>query len=259
MFRVPFHLVEVRPWPFTSALRALFLAIGLINWFHFNNLNFTIIAIFLIMLSIYQWWRDIIREATFIGKHTSIVQRGLRIGILLFILSEVCFFFAFFWAFFHRSLAPTPELGCVWPPIGITPIDPLRIPLLNTAVLLASGFTVTWSHHRLISGKKKIALLSILFTIFLGFYFTYLQLIEYIESSFSIADRIYGSTFFVATGFHGAHVIIGSTFLFINLLRILKNHYSKNHHFGFEAAAWYWHFVDVVWICLYISIYYWGR
>lgn len=258
MPRQPFHLVDFSPWPLTSAIRAFLIAIGLTSWFHGYGIYCLIIGLFVATISIIQWWRDVVREATFLGCHTSYVVNGLRWGIILFILSEVCFFFAFFWAFFHRSLAPTPELGCCWPPVGVTPINPFRIPLLNTSVLLASGVTVTWAHHRLIQGDRKNSIQALALTVTLGIYFTFLQVGEYISAPFSIADRIYGTTFFVATGFHGAHVLIGTTFLFICLLRTLLNHFSTGHHFGFEAAAWYWHFVDVVWICLYLSIYWWG-
>lgn len=242
----------------TGSLGALSLTVGLAAWFH-NIGPFTIIlGLILIILTILQWWRDIIREATYQGYHTISVAKGLRWGIILFIASEILFFFAFFWSFFHRSLAPTPELGCTWPPTGITPINPFSIPLLNTAVLLASGVTVTWAHHSLIEGNRKRALQGLFFTIALGVYFTILQAIEYIEAPFRIADRVYGTTFFVATGFHGLHVLIGSTFLLVCFLRITLYHFSSGHHFGFEAAAWYWHFVDVVWIFLYLCIYWWG-
>jgi cytochrome c oxidase subunit 3 len=258
MPRQPFHLVDLRPWPLTSAFRAFTLAVGLVSWFHGYGSSCLILAGVLITLSIIQWWRDVIREATFLGQHTSYVTRGLRWGIILFILSEVCFFFAFFWAFFHRSLAPTPELGCCWPPVGITPINPFRIPLLNTSVLLASGVTVTWAHHSLIEGNRIGAIQALSITVALGIYFTSLQLGEYISAPFSIADRIYGTTFYVSTGFHGMHVLIGTIFLFVCLIRTILSHFSTGHHFGFEAAAWYWHFVDVVWICLYLCIYWWG-
>lgn len=258
MIRQPFHLVEYRPWPLTSSLGAFTLAIGLARWFHGYGITCFLIAILLIILSIYQWWRDVVREGTYIGHHTSPVAVGLRWGIILFITSEVIFFFAFFWAFFHRSLAPAPEIGCSWPPTGISPLNPFRVPLLNTAVLLASGVTVTWAHHRLIGGKRTDAIQALTLTVILGAYFTVLQAGEYIAAPFTIADRVYGTTFFVATGFHGLHVLIGSRFLLICLLRTLSNHFSSGHHFGFEAAAWYWHFVDVVWICLYLCIYWWG-
>lgn len=258
MIRQPFHLVEYRPWPLTSSLGAFTLAIGLARWFHGYGISCFFIAIILIIISIYQWWRDVVREGTYMGHHTRPVAVGLRWGIILFITSEVMFFFAFFWAFFHSSLAPTPEIGCSWPPTGIHPLNPFRVPLLNTAVLLASGVTVTWAHHRLIEAKRIDTLQALTITVILGAYFTVLQAGEYVAAPFTIADRVYGTTFFVATGFHGLHVLIGSRFLIICLLRTLLHHFSSGHHFGFEAAAWYWHFVDVVWICLYLCIYWWG-
>lgn len=258
MQRQPFHLVEWSPWPLTGSLGALTLTLGLTAWFHGLGLRGVMLGLLIIGLTIVQWWRDVIREATFMGHHTRYVLKGLRWGIILFIVSEVCFFFAFFWAFFHRRLAPTPELGCTWPPTGITPINPFSIPLLNTAVLLASGVTITWAHHRLIQGELKRAKQALALTVVLGVYFTFLQAIEYWEAPFTIADRVYGSTFFVATGFHGLHVVIGSSFLAVNLWRFFMQHFSTARHFGFEAAAWYWHFVDVVWIFLYLCIYWWG-
>jgi len=257
MIRQPFHLVEYRPWPLTASIGAFSLAIGLTSWFHNHGTWCLIIAFFIITASIVQWWRDVIREATYLGHHTTYVTKGLRWGIILFITSEVLFFFAFFWAFFHRSLSPTPELGCAWPPTGITPLNPFSVPLLNTAVLLASGVSVTWAHHRLLQQTRINTIQALTITVALGLYFTFLQAGEYIEASFRIADRVYGSTFFVATGFHGAHVLIGSAFLIVCLGRTIFYHFSSNHHFGFEAAAWYWHFVDVVWICLYLCIYWW--
>lgn len=205
-----------------------------------------------------QWWRDIIRESTFIGYHTSYVVQAHRLGIILFIISEVMFFFSFFWAFFHSALAPTVQIACTWPPPGIEPINPFSVPLLNTAVLLASGFTVTWAHHGLIAGSRKNALQALFITCSLGLYFTKLQLQEYYDAPFTIADGIYGSVFFVSTGFHGLHVIIGTLFLLVCLYRTYAIHFSTDRHVGFEAAAWYWHFVDVVWIFLYLCIYWWG-
>lgn len=258
MIRQPFHLVEFRPWPLTGSIGAFGLTVGLAAWFHGFRISCILLGLAIILITIIQWWRDVIREATYLGHHTSVVTKGLRWGIILFIVSEVCFFFAFFWAFFHSSLAPTPELGCTWPPTGISVLNPFAVPLLNTAVLLASGVTVTWAHHRLIEGSHKEASQALLLTVLLGGYFTFLQAIEYWEAPFTIADRVYGSTFFVATGFHGLHVLIGSTFLLVCLVRNQLHHYSTGHHFGFEAAAWYWHFVDVVWIFLYLSIYWWG-
>lgn len=253
-----YHIVDPSPWPLTGAIAALLITSGLAIWFHFNSTVLITIGLILLLLTIIQWWRDIIREGTFQGHHTPPVQKGLRYGIILFITSEVFFFLGFFWAFYHASLAPTPELGGCWPPSGVITLDPFEVPLLNTAVLLASGVTVTWAHHSIIEGDRKQTIHSLTLTILLGFYFTFLQAIEYYEAPFTIADGVYGSTFFVATGFHGLHVIIGSTFLAVCLIRQIQYHFTSEHHFGFEAAAWYWHFVDVVWLFLYVSIYWWG-
>lgn len=253
-----YHIVNPSPWPLTGALSALLITSGLIIWFHSNSIFLLVLGLITNILTIFQWWRDIIREGTFQGHHTPIVQKGLRYGIVLFIISEVLFFTGFFWAFYHSSLVPTTELGGYWPPAGIKPLNPLEVPLLNTAVLLASGVSVTWAHHSILEKDRINAIQALIVTISLGLYFTLLQIIEYYESPFTIADSVYGSTFFIATGFHGFHVIIGSSFLFICLIRQLKFHFTSNHHFGFEAAAWYWHFVDVVWLFLYVSIYWWG-
>nr|ARH54096.1 cytochrome c oxidase subunit 3 [Arachnobas tricolor] len=254
----PFHLVDQSPWPILGSLSLFSFMMGLIKWFHLNEINLVILSTLTNFLVMYQWWRDIIRESTFQGLHTNKVTAGLRWGMILFITSEVFFFLAFFWAFFHASLSPSIELGMNWPPKGITPFNPLEIPLLNTLILLTSGLTITWSHHGLMENNYNQALLSLSITVMLGFYFTILQIFEYKEAPFTIADGIYGSTFFMTTGLHGLHVIIGSTFLLICLIRMFFNHFSSTHHFGFEAAAWYWHFVDVVWLFLYMSIYWWG-
>nr|QLF99429.1 cytochrome c oxidase subunit III [Mammut americanum]QLF99494.1 cytochrome c oxidase subunit III [Mammut americanum] len=253
-----YHMVDPSPWPLTGALSALLMTSGLIMWFHYHSGIILILGLMTNILTMFQWWRDVIREGTFQGHHTPIVQKGLRYGMILFIVSEVLFFTGFFWAFYHSSLAPAPELGSYWPPAGIYPLNPLEVPLLNTSVLLASGVTITWAHHSLMEGNRKNMLQALLITILLGAYFTLLQIFEYYEASFTISDGIYGSTFFVTTGFHGLHVIIGSTFLLICFIRQLEFHFTSNHHFGFEAAAWYWHFVDVVWLFLYLSIYWWG-
>jgi cytochrome c oxidase subunit 3 len=258
MIRQPFHLVETSPWPLTAAAGAFRLTVGLSAWFHGYGILCLILGTILVLITIVQWWRDVIREGTFLGHHTSYVVKGLRWGIALFIVSEIIFFFAFFWAFFHRRLAPTPELGCVWPPKGLTPINPFATPILNTAILLGSGVIVTWTHHRILASDLKDATRRLLYTIIIALTFTALQIDEYKSASFTIADRIYGTTFFVATGFHGLHVIIGTLFLSVCLLRLVHYHFSNGHHFGFEAAAWYWHFVDVVWILLYLCIYWWG-
>nr|YP_086873.1 cytochrome c oxidase subunit III [Amphisbaena schmidti]AAT08522.1 cytochrome c oxidase subunit III [Amphisbaena schmidti] len=254
----PFHMVDPSPWPLTGAIAALLTTSGLAIWFHYNKLTILCLGLITLLLTMLQWWRDVVRESTYQGLHTSNVQRGLRYGMALFITSEVFFFIGFFWAFYHSSLAPTPELGGQWPPSGITPLSPIEVPLLNTAVLLASGVTVTWAHHAIMAGLRNEALQGLTLTALLGLYFTALQAMEYYEAPFTISDSVYGSTFFVATGFHGLHVIIGSSFLLVCLLRQLNHHFTTTHHIGFEAAAWYWHFVDVVWLFLYISIYWWG-
>jgi cytochrome c oxidase subunit 3 len=254
----PFHLVDIRPWPITASIGALTITSGLSYWFHYNSITILSLGLFIIIISSYQWWRDIAREGTLQGLHNRTVITNLRWGIILFIVSEIFFFLSFFWAFFHARLAPSVEIGTQWPPAGIIPFNPFQIPLLNTAILLASGVTITWSHHALISANHSQATQALTLTIILGVYFTALQAYEYIEAPFTIAEAVYGSTFFVATGFHGLHVIIGSTFLMVCLFRIRKFHFSATHHFGFEAAAWYWHFVDVVWLFLYVSIYWWG-
>nr|QFQ01401.1 cytochrome coxidase subunit III [Manuscaris liui] len=253
-----YHLVDMSPWPLTASVSAMMLTTGLVKWFHQFNMDLLLLSFVAMILTMIQWWRDVTREGTYQGLHTSRVMVGLQWGMILFITSEVLFFFSFFWAFFHSSLSPTVELGSCWPPIGIQAFNPFQIPLLNTAILLASGATVTWTHHALMESNHSQALQSLALTVTLGFYFTALQAFEYFEAPFTIADSVYGSTFFVATGFHGLHVIVGSTFLTICLYRMYMCHFSAKHHLGFEAAAWYWHFVDVVWLFLYISIYWWG-
>nr|YP_003495084.1 cytochrome c oxidase subunit III [Hypoderma lineatum]ADD21032.1 cytochrome oxidase subunit 3 [Hypoderma lineatum] len=254
----PFHLVDYSPWPLTASIGAMTTVMGLVKWFHQYNLSLFLLGNLITIMTIYQWWRDVSRESTFQGLHTEPVTTGLRWGMILFIMSEILFFISFFWAFFHMSLSPSIELGTMWPPMGITPFNPFQIPLLNTVILLTSGITVTWAHHSLMESNHSQATQGLFFTVLLGIYFTILQAYEYNEAPFSIADSVYGSTFFMATGFHGIHVLIGTSFLLICLLRLLNNHFSKTHHFGFEAAAWYWHFVDIVWLFLYVSIYWWG-
>nr|YP_010296696.1 cytochrome c oxidase subunit III [Gracixalus yunnanensis]UMI33289.1 cytochrome c oxidase subunit 3 [Gracixalus yunnanensis] len=253
-----FHMVNPSPWPLTGATAAFLLTSGLALWFHFNSTIMLLLGFSLMFLTMYQWWRDITREGTFQGHHTLPVQKGLRYGMVLFISSEVFFFLGFFWAFYNASLAPTLDTGECWPPTGIMSLNPFEVPLLNTAVLLASGVSVTWAHHSIMDANRKDVIQALFFTIVLGLYFTALQAMEYYETPFSLADGIYGTTFFVATGFHGLHVIIGTLFLVTCLLRHMFFHLTTQHHFGFEAAAWYWHFVDVVWLFLYVSIYWWG-
>nr|UFK32155.1 cytochrome c oxidase subunit III [Michalowskiya breviprocessa] len=254
----PFHLVDKSPWPLTGSLGLMTTLSGMVMWFHKLELVLMMMGTLMIGLTMIQWWRDVIRESTFQGLHTIKVTLNMKIGMILFILSEVLFFASFFWSFFHSSLSPTMEIGLVWPPKGVAVFNPINIPMLNTMILLSSGVTITWAHNSLIMGKYNQMVQSMFMTVILGLYFSMLQLYEYIESPFCISDSIYGSTFFMATGFHGLHVIIGTIFIFISTMRMTKLHFSNEHHVGFEASAWYWHFVDVVWLFLYISIYWWG-
>nr|YP_011010659.1 cytochrome c oxidase subunit 3 [Halobates katherinae]WPW47339.1 cytochrome c oxidase subunit 3 [Halobates katherinae] len=254
----PFHLVDPSPWPLTGSIGAMTMTSGMVMWFHMKNPMLMMTGILILMLTMIQWWRDIVREGTYQGKHTVMVTNGLKWGMILFIISEIFFFISFFWAFFHSSLAPTIEIGMTWPPKGIKTFNPMDIPLLNTTILLSSGITITWAHHSIMNKNHSQTISGLFMTVTLGIYFTMLQAYEYLESPFTISDSVYGSCFFMATGFHGIHVIIGTTFLLVCLIRTMKFHFSNKHHFGFEAAAWYWHFVDVVWLFLYISIYWWG-
>nr|YP_010693793.1 cytochrome c oxidase subunit III [Photinus signaticollis]WCD24460.1 cytochrome c oxidase subunit 3 [Photinus signaticollis] len=253
-----YHLVEVSPWPILGGFTTMNFMIGMISWFHLYSNKLMLISLINLSFIMYQWWRDISREGSYQGLHTLKVSKGLRWGMILFIVSEILFFVSFFWSFYHSSLTPAIEIGMIWPPKGINPFNPIQIPLLNTLILISSGISVTWAHHSIMENNYKEAIQGLGITIILGVYFTILQGYEYMESSFSMADSAYGSTFFLATGFHGLHVIIGTTFLGVCLYRLCINQFSSNHHFGFEAAAWYWHFVDVVWLFLYISIYWWG-
>lgn len=204
------------------------------------------------------WWRDVIREGAWEGQHTAKVVQGFRYGMLLFILSEVMFFFAFFWSFFYFSFNPSVSIGGVWPPMFLQTLNPFEVPFLNTVVLLTSGATITWCHHAIVRGNKDEALATLALTMFFASYFTLLQLFEYMSAPFTISDGVYGSIFYVMTGFHGFHVIVGSTFLSVCYWRLYDSTFTRTQHFGFEAAAWYWHFVDVVWLFLYVSVYLWG-
>jgi cytochrome c oxidase subunit 3 len=221
--------------------------------------NLLITGIFVIIFVMFVWWRDVIREATFEDKHNVVVQRGLRLGMILFILSEVMFFFAFFWAFFHSSISPVFNIGGVWPPAAISTISTYTLPLTNTFFLLTSGASVTWAHHALLVRAKKHSLIGLIITLFLAISFMFLQSVEYINAPFNISDGIYGSCFYMTTGFHGFHVFVGTIALFVSLIRIVLNHFTKEHHFGLESAIWYWHFVDIVWLFLFINVYWWSN
>ncbi len=254
----PYHLVDPSPWPLIGAAAGGITALGMVFLMH--EVNFWVLPLgFLAVLAVmFVWWKDVIKEATFQGHHTPIVQLGLRYGMALFIASEVMFFAAFFWAFFDASLFPKEATGFMWPPQGVETFDPFDVPFLNTLVLLLSGVTVTWAHHSVIEGKQSEAVWALLLTVGLGMFFTALQAYEYAHAAFSFDGGIYPSTFFMATGFHGAHVIIGTTFLAVCTYRCAQGHFKPDHHFGLEAAAWYWHFVDVVWLFLFCCIYWWG-
>jgi cytochrome c oxidase subunit 3 len=220
-----------------------------------------------VLYTMASWWGDVIREAQFQGDHTRVVQISHRYGMILFIASEVMFFVAWFWAYFNSALFPGDPVhyardalfGGVWPPKGIETFDPWHLPLLNTLILLTSGTTVTWAHHALLENDRRGLKWGLLLTILLGACFTCVQAFEYHHAAFSFAGNIYGATFFMATGFHGFHVLVGTIFLIVCLIRAMKGHFTPTQHLGFEFAAWYWHFVDVVWLFLFICIYVWGH
>jgi len=217
-----------------------------------------VVGFFTTNFVLFLWWKDVVRESTYEGQHTKDVKRGLRWGMVLFIVSEIMFFFAFFWAFFHSSLSPSFGIGGVFPPEGIEVLNPWEIPLLNTILLLTSGASVTWAHHAIVTGFRKDALLGLSLTVLLALLFTAFQVFEYYTAPFSISGSVYGATFFMATGFHGFHVFIGTFFLAVCTIRLAQHHFTREHHFGFEAAVWYWHFVDVVWLFLFVTVYWWG-
>jgi heme/copper-type cytochrome/quinol oxidase subunit 3 len=256
-----YHLVDPSPWPLVAALGAFMLTSGLVLYMHrfVGGWNLLMTGFIIVLYTMYTWWRDIVREATFEDTHTVVVQKGLRLGMILFIASEVMFFFAFFWAFFHSSIAPAFNIGGVWPPKAITTISTYTVPLTNTFILLSSGATVTWAHHALLAKAKRHTLVALLFTLALAVVFTCLQGFEYVNAPFNISDGVYGSCFYMATGFHGFHVFIGTVALFVSFIRIILNHFTNHHHFGFESAIWYWHFVDVVWLFLFINVYWWSN
>ncbi|MCY4592987.1 MAG: cytochrome c oxidase subunit 3 [Alphaproteobacteria bacterium] len=252
-----YHLVEPSPWPAAGAASAFVTAVGAIMYMHEMAFGGALLGLGLlgILATMWWWWRDVIREAEFQGHHTPIVQLGMRYGMILFIASEVMFFVAFFWAFFDASLYP--DTG-IWPPADVEPFDAFDIPLANTLILLLSGCTVTWAHAALLQGNRRDLVNGLGITILLGIAFTALQAYEYVHAAFGFTDGIYSSTFYMATGFHGFHVIVGTCFLIVCWFRARAGHFKPDHHFGFEAAAWYWHFVDVVWLFLFLCIYWWG-
>jgi len=258
--RHSFHLVDPSPWPIFSAFSALFLTFGCVLWMHGYRNGFAIayLGYALILLNMLCWWEDVIREATLEGQHTNSVASGLRLGMILFIISEIMFFFGFFWAFFYLSFNPNPNMGCIWPSNFITSVSPWTVPLLNTLILLTSGGTITAAHAFINQGLKNEAIVGTNITVWLAIFFLYIQRFEYTSAPFGISDSAYGSCFFLLTGFHGFHVFVGALFLYVCMLRLLDDHFTIERHLGFEFAAWYWHFVDVVWLFLFIALYWWG-
>ncbi|MEM7303745.1 MAG: cytochrome c oxidase subunit 3 [Pseudomonadota bacterium] len=273
-----YHILDPSPWPLIGSIGALLMAFGGIGWMRYlkeeelNLLGINIaspwlffIGLLIVLYTMFAWWSDTVKESHE-GHHTRVVSLHLRYGMIMFIASEVMFFVAWFWAFFDASLFPDEAVqaarvehtGGTWPPQGIEVIDPLHLPLFNTVTLLLSGTTVTWAHHALLHDDRQGLKWGLILTVALGVIFTAVQAYEYAVAPFAFAGSIYGSTFFMATGFHGFHVLIGTIFLIVCLIRALKGHFTSKQHFGFEAAAWYWHFVDVVWLFLFFAVYIWA-
>jgi cytochrome c oxidase subunit 3 len=273
-----YHLVNPSPWPLVGSIAATVMMVGLVVWlkglFGLEKGTWFVFAVGFagVLYTMFGWWSDVIKESR-AGDHTPVVSIGLRYGMILFIVSEVMFFVAWFWMFFEmslfseaRTLSPIEEVRTAWsqwPPQGVETLDPFHLPLLNTLILLLSGTTVTWAHHALQQGDRKGAKIGLLLTVILGALFTAVQAYEYFHivhdqaffSEEAANSGLYGSAFFMATGFHGFHVLIGTLFLIVCLLRLMAGQFTPQKHFGFEAAAWYWHFVDVVWLFLFAFIY----
>jgi len=255
----PFHLVNPSPWPISVSGALLGLTIGGVMYFHSFNKGIYLFLVSLVLVAILSgfWWRDLIREGTYLRNHTAEVLAGLRLGFILFIVSEVMLFFAFFWAYFHSSLSPNIEIGSQWPPYALEVIG-LSLPVVNTIILLTSGATITVAHLALLREKKQVAIEALIATIVLASIFTAIQVYEYRHAPFSISDGVYGSVFYMLTGLHGFHVLVGTIFIFVQFVRLTKDHLLKDSHLGFEASAWYWHFVDVVWLLLFLIVYVYG-
>ncbi|WP_322866827.1 cytochrome c oxidase subunit 3 [Aquicoccus sp. G2-2] len=257
-----FHILNPSIWPLLGALAGFTMLFGAVLWFH-DVTPWVMIAGFLFVLYVmYGWWSDVVTESK-IGDHTPVVQIGLRYGMVLFIISEVMFFAAWFWNFFKHAMYPAgpnyPAVDGPWPPVGIETFDPWHLPLINTLILLCSGMAATWAHHAIThENNREDMKWGLIIAILLGLLFTAFQAYEYSHAQFGFSGNIYGASFFMATGFHGFHVIIGTIFLFVCLLRLMAGQFTQESHVGFEAAAWYWHFVDVVWLFLFASIYIWG-
>ena len=259
----PYHLVNPSPWPLMGSIGAGLTVIGIIRAAHFGSYLWLILGLAVVLTTMALWWLDVLKESRTPGLHTPVVRLGLRYGMTLFIASEVMFFVGFFWAFFHFALFPEHVLDAtgpaVWPPAGIHTFDAFNLPLLNTMILLLSGCTVTWAHHALIENDRRSLIMALGITLLLGMSFTGFQVLEYSEAPFKFdGGGVYPAVFFLATGFHGFHVIVGTCFLTVCWFRSRAGQFSPARHFGFEAAAWYWHFVDVVWLFLFVAVYWWG-
>ncbi len=260
----PYHLVDPSPWPIVGAVAGGLIVLGIIFSAHYGGFGYWVLGlgVLLVLAVMFLWWRDVISESRTPGLHTPIVRLGLRYGMTLFISSEVMFFVAFFWAWFNFALFPEHVAGNtsgVWPPPGTLTFDPFHIPFLNTLILLLSGTTITWAHHSLLEGNRRGLIVGLGLTVLLGLSFTSFQAYEYSSAPFHfVGGGIYPSVFFLATGFHGFHVIVGTCFLIVCFFRARAGQFTPERHFGFEAAAWYWHFVDVVWLFLFVCIYFLG-
>ncbi len=260
-YKHPYHLVDPSPWPLLSAFAGGALVSGIIVLSHGGGKWLLLLGVLAVAACMWGWWRDVLKESRNPAYHTPVVRLGLRYGMILFIASEVMFFVAFFWAYFHFALYPDHVSGAaqaIWPPAGIYTFDPFHLPFLNTLILLLSGCTVTWAHHCLLENDRKGLVTGLALTVVLGVTFSLLQAYEYAVAPFAFTGGVYPSVFFLATGFHGFHVIVGTIFLAVCLVRAMRGGFTPEKHFGFEAAAWYWHFVDVVWLFLFVSIYWWG-
>lgn len=253
----PYHLVNPSPWPAMGSLAALITAVGGVQVFHGGTPIILAVGLLLVLATMFVWWRDVVHEAQVEHAHTQVVRNGLRFAVGLFISSEVMFFVAFFWAFFNSGLLINPTIT-QWPPASIHPMEAWGIPFLNTCILLSSGLAVNWAHHSLRHNDRGGLQFGLLIAVILGFTFLGLQAYEYGHAAFHFRDGVYPTIFFMATGFHGFHVFVGACFLTVNFLRSLRGDFTPREHVGFEAAAWYWHFVDVVWIFLFVWVYWWG-
>lgn len=251
----PYLLVTIRPWPIIISINLINFLIRIVVWINFKNYSVMLLTFVSLFMVFTLWNRDIVRERTFMGGHTLIVKIIIKFSIVMFILSELFFFISFFWTFFHRSISPSIEINIVWPPKIIEVLNYTEIPLLNTITLITSGFFVTLRHLNLVMGKLENRLKTLFYTILMGLYFSMVQILEYFNAGFCLNDRVYGSIFFISTGFHGIHVLVGTIFLIVSLARMYRMHFSTIHHINYELSVWYWHFVDAIWLFLY-SFYY---